>query len=82
VYLGISISLINDIGDCMVTEIQDENEKLVYNALKESGKPMRPGDVAKATGLDGKVVSNAIKALKNEGIVCSPKRCYYGISEK
>ncbi|MBP2030485.1 Mn-dependent DtxR family transcriptional regulator [Methanohalophilus levihalophilus] len=66
----------------MVTEPQDENEKLVYKALKESEKPMRPGDVAKETGLDSKVVSQAIKALKNRGLVCSPKRCYYGPSDE
>ena len=66
----------------MVTESQDENEKLVYNALKNSEKPMRPGDIAKDTGLDSKVVSNAIKSLKNRGLVCSPKRCYYGPSEE
>lgn len=66
----------------MVTEPQDENEKLVYKALKESEKPMRPGDVAKATGLDSKVVSKSIKSLKNNGLVCSPKRCYYGPVEE
>lgn len=66
----------------MVAEPQDENEQLVYKALKDSKKPMRPGDVAKATGLDSKVVSNAIKSLKNRGLVCSPKRCYYGPAEE
>jgi DNA-binding MarR family transcriptional regulator len=62
----------------MIKEPTDETEKLVYKALKESEKPMRPGDIAKATGLESKTVSAAIKTLKNRGLVCSPKRCYYG----
>ena len=49
----------------------------VLEAMKKAGKPVRPGDVAKATGLDSKEVSKAIAALKKEGKVESPKRCYY-----
>jgi Mn-dependent DtxR family transcriptional regulator len=45
--------------------------------MKEAGKPVRPGDVAKALGIESKVVSKAISALKKEGKVHSPKRCYY-----
>ena len=41
------------------------------------GKPVRPGDIAKETGLDSKQVSAAFKILKQDGVICSPKRCYY-----
>ncbi len=49
----------------------------VLKAMKEAGKPVRPGDVAKTLGVESKDVSKAIKALKEDGKVISPKRCYY-----
>ena len=52
-------------------------EKKVLNAMKKAGKPVRPGDVAKIIGEDSKQVSKAIRKLKKQGKVVSPKRCYY-----
>lgn len=52
-------------------------EQTVLKAMQKAGKPVRPGDVAKITGLDGKEVSKAINDLKKKGKVSSPKRCYY-----
>ena len=52
-------------------------EEQVLKVLKEAGKPMRPGDVAKVLGVESKVVSEAIAALQKAGKVDSPKRCYY-----
>jgi len=49
----------------------------VLKAMQEAGKPVRPGDVAKTLGVDSKEVSKAIKALKDGGLVISPKRCFY-----
>ncbi len=54
-----------------------ENAEAVLKAMKEAGKPVRPGDVAKALGIDSKEVSKAIQVLKKEGKVYSPKRCYW-----
>lgn len=56
-------------------------EKKVLGAIKKAGKPVRPGDVAKALGVDSKEVSTAIKKLKEEGKVVSPKRCYYAAAD-
>ncbi len=55
----------------------DDKEKKVFDAMKKAGKPVRPGDVAKMTGLDSKEVSGAISGLKKKGKVSSPKRCFY-----
>ena len=52
-------------------------EKKVLNAMKKAGKPVRPGEVAKMIGVDSKEVSKAITALKKQGKIISPKRCYY-----
>ena len=58
-----------------------ETKATVLEAMKAAGKPVRPGDVAKLTGIDSKEVSKAIKELKNEGKVFSPKRCFYSPGE-
>lgn len=52
-------------------------EAKVLKAMQEAGKPVRPGDIAKVLNVESKEVSNAIKTLKKEGKVISPKRCYY-----
>ena len=52
-------------------------EKAVLDAMKKAGVPMKAGEVAVATGLDGKEVAKIIDALKKQGKIDSPKRCYY-----
>ena len=59
----------------------EDKEKKVLEAMKQAGKPVRPGDVAEATGFDKKDVSKLIDSLKKQGKVMSPKRCYYAPSE-
>ena len=54
-------------------------EDKVLQAMQAAGKPVRPGDIAKALGVDSKDVSKAIAALKEAGKVHSPKRCYYEV---
>lgn len=58
-----------------------ENVEKVLQAMKDTGKPVRPGQVAKILGVESKEVSKAIKILKKEGKVHSPKRCYYAPTE-
>ena len=54
-----------------------ENTEKVLQAMKDAGKPVRPGDIAKVMGIESKEVSKAIKVLKKDGKIHSPKRCYY-----
>ena len=54
-----------------------EHKDKVLKAMKDAGKPVRPGDIAKTLGLDSKDVTKAIEALKKEGKINSPKRCFY-----
>ena len=49
----------------------------VLKALKKAGKPLRPGDISDMTGIDKKAVSASLKNLKNQDVICSPKRCFY-----
>jgi Mn-dependent DtxR family transcriptional regulator len=53
------------------------DKEKVLEAMKSAGKPVRPGDIAKVLGVDSKEVSKAIKELRKEGKVHSPKRCFY-----
>ncbi len=54
-------------------------EDKVLKAMKDAGKPVRPGEIAKTLDVESKEVSKAIKTLKEKGEVISPKRCYYSL---
>jgi DNA-binding IclR family transcriptional regulator len=54
----------------------DANEQ-VLDALKKSGKPMKSAEIAEGAGLDKKAVDKALKDLKTQGKINSPKNCYY-----
>lgn len=55
----------------------DSKAKKVLDHLKNSASPMRPGDIATALGMEKDEVSKVIEQLKKEGLVISPKRCFY-----
>ncbi len=54
----------------------DNNEK-VLNVLKASEQPLRPGEIAEKAGLEKTDVDKAIKELKAQDKIYSPKRCFY-----
>jgi len=49
----------------------------VLAAMQAAGKPMSAGQIAEAAGLDKKEVDKAMKVLKEEEKIVSPKRCYW-----
>ncbi|MGM9795013.1 MAG: transcriptional regulator [Candidatus Aphodosoma sp.] len=49
----------------------------VLNTLKEAGEPLNAGKIAEISGLDRKEVDKAMKVLKENGSIISPKRCYW-----
>jgi len=51
----------------------ENKEKIVIEAMEKAGKPLRPGDMAKMTGLESKEVSRIIESLRKKGNVISPK---------
>ncbi len=55
--------------------------EMVLITMQSVGKPMRPGDIAKALDADSKDISKAIDALKKAGKIISPKRCHYAPAE-
>lgn len=58
----------------------DIKEKVI-NLLKTSEEPLKGGQIAEALGVDKKDVDKAIKSLKEEGKIISPKRCFYSVEK-
>ena len=50
-------------------------EEQVLQAMREAGKPISAGDVAKILNADRKEVDKAFAELKKEGAIVSPVRC-------
>ncbi len=55
----------------------DLSEKII-KLLKES-EPMKSGEIADSLGADKKEVDKALKKLRTEEKITSPKRCFYSV---
>ncbi|MDD2550575.1 MAG: helix-turn-helix domain-containing protein [Bacteroidales bacterium] len=51
----------------------------VLETIKKAGKPMKAGEIAEQAGIDKKDVDKSIKSLVAEGVLESPKRCFYNL---
>ncbi len=58
-----------------------DNVELVFKTILESEKPLRGGEVMEISGLEKKDVDKAIKILKKEEKIFSPKRCFYDVKK-
>lgn len=54
-----------------------EIKEKVLDTMKEAGVPLNAGKIAELSGIDRKEVDKAMKLLKDEGAIVSPKRCYW-----
>jgi len=54
-----------------------ETTEKILKAMADAGKPLKAGEIAEIIGLDKKEIDNAIKKLKKEEKIVSPKVCYY-----
>ncbi len=52
-------------------------KKQVLDVMKSAGEPLNAGKISEISGLERKVVDRAMKELKSEGAIVSPKRCYW-----
>jgi hypothetical protein len=52
-------------------------EELVFQTLQTFGEPLKAGDIVIATNLHKKEVDKAMKTLKAEGRIVSPKKCFW-----
>lgn len=53
----------------------------VLKTMREAGKPISAGDVAKMLNADRKEVDKAFAELKKEGAIVSPVRCKWAPAE-
>lgn len=53
----------------------------VLKTMREAGKPISAGDVAKMLNADRKEVDKAFAELKKEGAIASPVRCKWAPAE-
>ena len=53
------------------------SKEKVLETMKAAGKALKAGEIAEAAGLDKKEVDKAMKELKKEGAIISPKVCYW-----
>jgi len=54
-----------------------EVTEIVLDTLSKSDTPLKSGEIAEKSGIDKKEVDKALKNLKKEESIISPKRCYY-----
>ncbi len=54
--------------------------ELVFKTLQTSEEALQAGEIAKVTKLERKEVDKAMKTLKTEGRIVSPKRCFWTAS--
>lgn len=60
-------------------EKQMEAKEIILDVMKKEGSPLNAGRIAEISGLDRKEVDKAMKALKDEELIVSPKRCYWEV---
>ena len=56
------------------------SDDTVLKAMKKAAKPLHPGDIVELTGLSKDEVAGALNALKKDGKITSPKRCFWEAS--
>jgi predicted transcriptional regulator len=56
-------------------------KETVLSVMKDAAKPLRSGEIAELAGLDKTEVDRAMKELKAEALIYSPKRCFWQASE-
>jgi DNA-binding MarR family transcriptional regulator len=56
-----------------------EHTEIVLKTISETGKPMKAGEIAEKAGVEKSDIEKAIKKLKKEEKIWSPKVCFYDI---
>jgi hypothetical protein len=54
-----------------------ETKELVLDAMKKAGAPVNAGKLVDLTGLERKEVDKAMKQLKADDAIVSPKVCFW-----
>ncbi len=68
-------------GDNGAVKLTEEQE-LVLKAVAAKDSPVSTKEISEATGLASKSVSCRIQSLKKKGLIESPARCKYEVTDK
>lgn len=49
----------------------------ILHVLKTSAVALKSGEISEKSGIDKKEVDKILKKLINDGVIISPKRCFY-----
>ncbi len=58
-----------------------EKEAIVLDVLAKSGTPLKSSQIAEIANIDKKDVDAAIKKLKKDEKIISPKVCFYTVNK-
>lgn len=56
-------------------------KETILNAMRSSKEPLKSGEISEIIGIEKSEVDKAIKELKKEEKIISPKRCYYSVNK-
>lgn len=62
-------------------KVIDEDQKKILATLAQSAEPTTGKEISSSTGIDPKLVSKKLTDLKSMGLVDTPIRCKYSITE-
>ncbi len=54
---------------------------IIIKTLNEANEPLKGGEIAEKSGIDKKEIDKAIKKMKKEELIYSPKRCFYDVKK-
>ena len=54
-----------------------EHSELVFKTMKEAERPLRAGEIAELSGMEKGQVDRAMKELKKQELIFSPKKCFW-----
>jgi biotin operon repressor len=54
-----------------------ENIDKILETIQKAGKPVSAGQIVELSGIERKEVDKAMKKLKTEGKISSPKNCFW-----
>ena len=54
-----------------------DTKETIIQAMKAAGEPLKAGQIIEMTGLEKADVDKAMKLLKKEELIVSPKRCFW-----
>jgi hypothetical protein len=60
----------------------NENERLVLEIIRQTGHPVKPAKLAKATRLDPQEIFHIAMSLRAKGLLIFSERCHCGLTER